>query len=334
MSGPLPTLANTPRNQRGLECAAGPHRGILRLCYLLLWLILIPYPAVAACEGRVISEHIYGEPVCVPHKPQRIVTLEPWLSLGTLHELNAPVIGVPMMGIQDQTLRASVEKAGITDVGHPYQPSIERIIALQPDLIIGTSHAHAQVYGKLSRIAPTLLLDQMVWKRHFLMLADIIGESPAAQDKIRNYESRVAAVRERVPENIRVSVVRVAPLGFQVYLAGPAAYAPYAVLSEAGVRRTDYETTSTNTMLKRPDWEEIGELDGDILLFVVVSGIDPAPDDALAKQTQANPLWQKLPAVRANRVHRVGRATWMGFHGIASAHRVLDDIERHVLSEP
>ena len=43
-----------------------------------------------------------------------------------------------------------------------------------------------------------------------------------------------------------------------------------------------------------------------------------------------NPLWSMLPAVRAGNVHRVDPGTWMEFSGAASAHRVLDDIERFV----
>lgn len=290
--------------------------------------------AFAACEGRLISEWISGGPVCVPQAPARIVVLEPWLSFGTLHELEAQIIGIPMMGIQDQTLREAAEKAAITDVGHPYQPSIERIVALQPDLIIGASYAHEQAYDKLSAIAPTLLLDQLGWKKHYMFLAEIIGRKEAAQRKLDEYETRVTDIRERIPQDLTVSVLRIAPLGFQVYLDGPSAYAPYAVLREAGVRRTDYETATGNTVLKRPDWEEVSALEGDILLYVVVSGLDPALDDDLAAQTQANPLWKTMRAVKADRAHRIDRATWMGFYGTTSAHQVLDDIERYILTEP
>lgn len=106
------------------------------------------------------------------------------------------------------------------------------------------------------------------------------------------------------------------------------------MLREAGIRRTASETTTDNTVAKRADWEEVAALDGAILLYVVVSGLDPGPDDALAAATVANPLWQMLPAVRTGRAHRVGRGTWMGFHGVASAHRVLDDIERLILATP
>ncbi|MBN9668890.1 iron-siderophore ABC transporter substrate-binding protein [Roseibium aggregatum] len=306
----------------------------MRLTGLFICFTLCFPPALAACEGETVAEGIYGDPVCVPSSPKRIVTLEPWLSLGTLVELDAPVVGVPVMGIQDQGLRDHAEAASMGDVGHPMQPSLERIIALQPDLIVGSTYIHGQIHEKLSQVAPTLLLDQMGWKEHYLLLARISGRLKQAREKLGDFERRAGAISDRVPDGLKVSAVRVARQGFQVYLDGPGAYAPYQVLREAGVQRTDYETTLESTMVKRPDWEEISALDGDILLYVVAAGMDTADDEQLATSTAGNPLWQTLPAVKAGRAHRVDRTTWMAFHGLASAHRVLDDVERYILDAP
>mgnify|MGYP001809941652 CR=1 FL=1 len=289
-------------------------------------------PTPAGCAGRVVARHVAGSPVCVPAAPQRIVTLDPWLTLGTLQELGAPFVGAPLIGIQEPHVRAALEPE-VVDVGHPLQPSLERLAGLNPDLILGSSYLHAQTHEGLSRIAPTLLIDPIDWKEHFRLIAELTGHAQRAAEIIRSYEARTARLRAGMPD-IRVSVVRISPSGFQVYLQGPAAYGPYAVLEEAGIRRTDYEITRDQTVLKRPDWEEIAALEGDVLLYVVVSGYDTAQDDALEAETRANPFWQMLPAVRAGRAYRVERGHWMGFSGAGSAHKVLDDIERFVLGAP
>ncbi|WP_018391674.1 iron-siderophore ABC transporter substrate-binding protein [Ancylobacter sp. FA202] len=289
-------------------------------------------PSLAGCAGRVVVRHVLGSPVCVPSRPQRIVTLDPWLSLGMLQELGEPVVGAPLIGVQEPHVRAALGPE-VVDVGHPLQPSLERLVGLKPDLIIGSSYLHGSSYDSLSRIAPTLLIDPIDWKAHFRLMAEVSGHAERADALIGAYEARAAALRSRVPD-IRISVVRIGPSGFQVYLQGPAAYGPYAVLQEAGIRRTEYEITSDQTVVKRPDWEEIAALEGDVLLYVVVSGYDTAQDDALEAETLANPLWQMLPAVRAGRAYRVERGHWMGFSGAGSAHKVLDDIERFVLGAP
>lgn len=306
----------------------------MRLVLFFVFLVCNACAAFAACEGRVWSKHISGPEVCIPAEPKRIVTLDPLLTLGILTELEVPVAGAPVFGIQDQQVRTLVENRSITDIGHPLQPSLERIAALKPDLIIGSGESHGQIYEKMSAIAPTLLIDHIDWKEHVRMLAEISGRTEAAEQALARYEERVKAIKARIPADLKVSVARVRPGGFNIYMDGPAAYAPYAVLHEAGVRRTAFETVTDKTVVKRIDWEGVGALDGDIMLYVVVSGYNPGPDDELAAVTLANPFWQMLPAVEKGRAFRVDRATWMGFHGVASAHQVLDDIERYILAAP
>ena len=125
------------------------------------------------------------------------------------------------------------KRLGAVDVGHPVQPSLERIIALQPDLIIGSAYLHEPLHQRLSALAPTLLFEQMGWKTLFRLIAKVAGREEAATHALDTYEARLAEIRERVPQDLKVSIVRVAPMGFQVYLDGPSAYAPYKVLGEA-----------------------------------------------------------------------------------------------------
>jgi iron complex transport system substrate-binding protein len=306
---------------------------VLRFCIMLLFLIF-PVPLVhAACPGKEMTEGVYNAPFCVPAGVKRIVTLDPLLTLGMLIELEVPVVATPYMAIQDVDVLKAVKQSQMVDLGNPKEPSLERIAALKPDLIIGNTEAHAQIYDKASKIAPTVFFSHMDWKKYFRILAEITDREDAANAALAAYETRIASIRGRMTD-VTVSAVRFAPGRFVVFVDGPAAYAPYAVLHDAGVKRTAYETVTDSTVVKRPDWEELASLDGDILLYVSASGFESGPDDALEKEVTGNPLWQFLPAVQAGRAHRVDRATWQSFHGVASAHRVLDDVERYILTAP
>jgi len=304
---------------------------VLRLGLACL-LLSLPV-AHAGCEGKEINEGVYNAPFCVPAGAKRIVTLDPLLTLGILIELEAPVVATPYMAIQDAEVLDIVKQSKMVDLGNPKEPSLERLAALKPDLIIGSTEAHAQIYEKASKIAPTVFFSHMGWKQYVRLLAEITDREDAANEALAAYEKRVASIRARM-KDVTVSAVRFAPGRFVVFVDGPAAYAPFAVLHEAGVKRTAYETVTDDTIVKRPDWEELANLDGDILLYVSASGFESGPDDALEKEVTGNPLWQFLPAVRNGRAYRVDRATWQSFHGIASAHRILDDIERYILTAP
>lgn len=304
--------------------------------FALLLFLLFPFSlAQAACQGREISEGVYNAPFCVPAGAKKIVTLDPLLTLGILIDLKVPVVATPYMAIQDAEVLDYVKQSKMVDLGNPKEPSLERLVALKPDLIIGSTEAHAQIYEKASKIAPTIFFSHMDWKKYLKLLSEITDREDAADEALAAYEKRVASIRERVQEkDVTVSAVRFAPGRFVVFVDGPAAYAPFAVLHEAGVKRTTYETVTDDTIVKRPDWEELAKLDGDILLYVSASGFESGPDDALEKEVTGNPLWQFLPAVRNGRAHRVDRTTWQSFRGIVSANRVLDDIERYILTSP
>lgn len=307
---------------------------VLRFCLALLFLALPFSPAHAACGGKEIKEGVYNAPFCIPKGAKRIVTLDPLITLGLLIELEAPLVGTPYMAIQDEGVLKAVRDQKMVDLGNPREPSLERVAALKPDLIIGSAEAHAQIYETASKIAPTVLFKHMDWKKYLQRLSEVTEREGAANAALAAYETRVAGIRARMEkQDVTVSTVRLAPDRFVVFVDGPEAYAPFSVLHEAGVKRTAYETVTDGTIVKRPDWEELANLDGDILLYVSASGFESGPDDALEKDVTQNPLWQLLPAVQNGRAHRVDRAAWQSFHGIASANRILDDVERYILAE-
>ena len=291
-------------------------------------------PALADCVGRSFDqETVLNPPLCLPENPRRIVALDPTFSLGMPIELGMPLVGAPLAGMSDEALKAKAKAAGIEDLGTFFEPSIEKIIALRPDLIIGAGMLGTEAYERASKIAPTALVMAKNWKSFYRTIAEIGGRGDEMDTLFSEYNLRVAEIRERVPKDIKVSVVRITPNEFQVYLDKPNTWAPFDVLREAGVKRTSFETSSTNEPTKRLDFEGLIELDGDILLYIV-GGSNDSATSGRHEAVISHPLWQMLPAVKANRVYRVDPATWMEFNGIASANKVLDDIETYIIGKP
>lgn len=308
---------------------------VLRFYLCLFAFLLTGSLAQAACTGKALTEEIYNPPFCIPEAPKRIVTLDPLITLGMLIELDAPVIATPYMAITEDAVLDVVKAQKMVDLGNPKEPSLERVAALKPDLIIGSAEVHSGIYEQAAKIAPTVLFKHMDWKVYLERLSEVTGREGVAKNALDAYNRRASSIRERMKDKkLTVSSVRLAPDRFVVFVDGPKAYAPFAVLHEAGVKRSAYETVTDDTIVKRPDWEELANLDGDVLLYVSASGFDSGPDDALEKQVTENPLWQLLPAVQAGRAYRVDRGPWQSFHGISSANRILDDVERFILATP
>lgn len=258
--------------------------------------------------------------------------LDPAFSLGMAMELGLPVIAAPLSGMSDAGLQAEARAAGIADLGFVWDPSAEALVAARPDLIIGSAFAAEGRQELLGRIAPTALLTAVDWRDYCRTLARLTGREDRLEAFLAPLGARIAALRARMPATT-VSVLRITPWDFQVYPQGPGAWAPFDIMQEAGVRRTDYETAEDATMPLRPDWEELGRLDGDILL-TIIGGTNDSATSRRWEEVTSNPLLQMLPAVRAGRVHPLSAATWMEFSGIRAANRVLDDVERLVIGAP
>ena len=304
----------------------------MRHLFLLLTLLL-PLPALAQdCEGRLLEGEAYlGAPLCIPAAPQRILVIDPTFSLGMSLELDLPVVAAPLTGMSDARLKAEALARGVTDTGFVLEPSFEAVVSARPDLIIGSAMAESQL-PMLSQIAPTVLLTPQDWRDYYRALAVLAGREEALAALMQPLDARIAGMRARVPATT-VSVIRITPWDFQVYLDAPDAWAPFALLHELGVRRSAYEQQSDPTGLKRPDWEEIAALDGGMLLYII-GGSNGSAEGGRWEEVSRNPLWQMLPAVKAGRVYPLEPGTWMEFSGITSAHRVLDDVERLVIAQP
>ncbi len=302
----------------------------MRLFPALLLLGVLGGPALAQtqCAGRLIEgPGVFAAPLCIPATPQRIAVADPTFSLGMALELGLPVVAAPLSGMSDTALKARAEAAGVADIGSVLQPSIEAVVAAAPDLILGSVMLES-LHPMLSQIAPTVLVTDSDWRAYYRTLARVTGKTTELAALLDPLDARIAALRARAPGST-VSVLRITPWDFQVYPDAPGTWAPFALLRELGIRRSAYETAD-DPAVKRPDWEEIAGLDGDLLLYIIGGMNDSASSGRLAEVT-GNPLWQLLPAVRAGRVAPLDPAVWMEFSGIGAAHRVLDDVERLIL---
>jgi len=316
----------------GRLCAFLPAGPRLRVLALAALLAVAALPA-AACDGRLHhGPGLLAAPRCLPATAERIAVLDATFTLGMALELGLPVVAAPLSRMSDTALRDRARAAGVADIGSMLEPSLEALVAARPDLILGSALRGEDYLPVLEQIAPTALIDAMDWREYYRVVARL-GDAGARLDAaFAALDARIAQVRARVPPVV-VSVVRITSWDFQVYLDQPGTYAPFALLRELGVQRSAYETTPDPFGMRRPDWEDLAGLEGEILLYII-GGLNPSASDGRWEEVSANPLWQMLPAVQAGRVYPLDPAIWMEFSGITSAHRVIDDVERLLIGAP
>ncbi|WP_143167858.1 ABC transporter substrate-binding protein [Chroogloeocystis siderophila] len=176
----------------------------------LLILIALVLCLVSACDNNFSSNSVSNSPLqsdcrivehamgktCVPLNPQRVVTIDPF-SLENVLAFGIQPVGVAASSdwLEDRDyLRDSL--LNIETVGDFTQPSLEKILTLKPDLILGLTE-DKKIYSQLMQIAPTILFDfasSGQWKDILMHNAETLGMTDVANQLMMAYSEALLKV--------------------------------------------------------------------------------------------------------------------------------------------
>jgi len=159
-------------------------------------------PSMPAATRTV--NHLMGE-VAIPVDPQRVVTLHDLgLTTMALHLGFQPIGSHGRLGANGEetfSLGEGFSSVGLTHVGAFDAINLERIIALQPDLIIGRSFEES-IYDQLSQIAPTVLVPAAITAdsvAYSAYLADLLNRTQRHEELAALYEAKIERIKLLVP---------------------------------------------------------------------------------------------------------------------------------------
>ncbi|WP_375477327.1 iron-siderophore ABC transporter substrate-binding protein [uncultured Nostoc sp.] len=319
---------------------------LLGLLAVVVWLnsyFFFNYPKVSDSKSvsslsqvRVV-QHFMGKTI-VPAHPQRVVVLsgrclENALALGI-----KPIAASKLFVSQLQRLVGPL--SGIEDVDW-LSPSIEKVLFLKPDLILGM-HFHQDIYPLLSHIAPTVLAPpgaSGAWKESFAFTASVLGKTKIAQQVMDNYYARLTQLKAKMGDRLNTTLVSVAELRTDALWLWAKASFSGVILKDAGVARPYSQTLDSQATLSLGGGpaayalsnELLSELDGDILFLVSEDVLGTRDLHPTLEQLKTEPLWSKLKVVQQEKVHEVG-FYWVQF-GPLAANRMIDDLERYLVKQ-
>lgn len=254
--------------------------------------------------------------------PLRVVTLgnaalEAALSVDIVPVGAAPWVAAGYQGAWPPFVTPEQRQA-MRYLGDVNQPDLEQIVALHPDVILGSRNEHQMLLPLLAQIAPTVLCDVLgqPWQACFWHYAEALGQRSAAQTVLAHYNARLMALRAKATDET-VAVLRFMPNQVRLYLPGSHIG---QILQTAGFVRPPLQQ-------QRDRWQEslslesLPRADADIL-FVTQSD----PRGRLFAQFRQSPFWQELRAVQRGQVYVVDFATWIGGEGAIAANQVLTDL--------
>lgn len=301
----------------------------------MAWVALLACLPVWALAASLTS-HAPADQV----EPERVVTLE-HLETEVALALGLPVVGVSDKAGYERWVRAEADAlADAADVGGRAEPSLERVIRLQPDLIIGSTWRSGGIAERLAQIAPLLLYRDLPkpsvsdqYSRMRALVTDLgerTGRAASAERVLDRLDEHLADAREQLaaaghegtpvvfahplPGNDRLRLFTANSLVAQVIQRLGLTHGWGAAPGDYGFRVVDIGT------LRR--------LPAETHLIVAADR-----DGGRLEAVTGSPAWPELPLVRAGHYHRIERKVWP-FGGPLSAMRLADRVVAALTESP
>jgi len=236
-----------------------------------------------------------GRKVNVPEHPLRVISIAPSVT-ETLYEMG---LGDRLVGDTDYCDYPAKAKT-LPHVGGMLNPNLEMIVALKPDLVLGTDEANRrETADQLERLGIPLYgvtahtVDGTI--KSLEDLGHILDWDQPTQKMVAGLRARVAAVDQQVLGKPRMKVLFVVwyrPLitaGGQTFMSDVIQRAGGASVSDD--MKTEWPHMGLEDVLSRAP---------DVILFPQTEAFEPGLDEF-----QKLPGWRDLDAVKNHRIHLV-----------------------------
>ncbi|MCH7369691.1 iron-siderophore ABC transporter substrate-binding protein [Aeromonas sp. MR16] len=273
-----------------------------------------------------------GQSQVVPDAPKRIVVLSE-LDLDSALTLGVQPVGTVNGRGQATLPRYLLEKAGpdIAVVGDLDNPNLEKLIDLEPDLIL-TGQTKPELLSLLKEIAPTVVTGNWgePWKVVFQRSALVMNKEADGKAFLAQYDARLQEARTQLArhQGEQISIVRWNPKGPSYMHGGTFAS---SVVQEMGLARPAHQLGDKSPHSPALSLESLNLLDGDWLVIGTLSTSGDAVD--AMQQAEQTPAFQQLSAIKGKRFGAVDGSLWTSTGGPQAALRVIDDVEQ-LMSKP
>ncbi|WP_068779256.1 ABC transporter substrate-binding protein [Paenibacillus sp. GM2] len=245
-------------------------------------------------QSEVKSVQTVNGEIEIPAHPLRIVAEE---YLGSLIPLEVIPVGAPGLTLNNVYFKEALK--GVADTGDYGKMNLERILDLNPDLILSANNDN---YAQLSKIAPTVVVPWGNLKNaheELTYFGELLDKREKAAAWLQSYDERIAAARARVeqaiPAEASFSILEVTDKSIFVYgdNFGRGGQPVYQALG-----RKAPEKVAAEIMEKQ--WAEISaeklpDYAGDYLVIT--------SNNLTLEDLRQDPMWGTLPAIKNGQVY-------------------------------
>lgn len=272
-------------------------------------------------SSKTITYESESGPIEVPANPQRVVVLSTYV--GDVIKLGVPVVGADSWSMDNPNFAE-----GLADAEEVSDESLEKIIELEPDLIIGLSTI--KNVDKLSEIAPTVTFTygNVDYLQQHIEIGKLLNKEEEATAWIEDFKQRAeeigAEIKAEIGEDATVSVVE--DYEKQLYVFGDNWGRGTEILYQAmGLKMPKkVEEMALKDGYYALSLEVLPEYAGDYMIFSRSSGADPSYLES--------EIYKNIPAVKNGHVFDVEQRSFY-FNDATTLDYQLDFFKEKFLQE-
>ncbi|MBP1996103.1 AraC family transcriptional regulator [Paenibacillus eucommiae] len=248
----------------------------------------------SATEAKTRTVSTINGEIKIPAESRRIIVD---LYLGSMIALGITPVGTPELNLKNPYYKEFLE--GVENIGEYETISLEKVLELEPDLIIT---GNDQLYESFSKIAPTVVVPFGELKNaheEITYFGKALGKEAEAKKWLDEYDRRISSAKERVakaiPANSEFSIMQYNKKGSLAFgdnfgRGGQAVYTALGLKPPAG--KADL---LMKDQLVEISEESLPDFAGD---YIVITTNERTIEDF-----KADPVWGSLEAVKKDRIY-------------------------------
>lgn len=248
-----------------------------------------------------------GRTVQIPVRPQRVIVLNP-SNLDLYYAAGGSVVGKPTTEALSPALKEKVKD--IPALGTTASPSLEKLVALRPDLILGVNvPPHHQLLPVLDKAGIPILLQTLNDYQQILdtlaFYGELTGKPEQAAKTIADIQARYKQITDKGHEKTNTEALIVWGSTESFSMATSRSFSGDLLKRIGGRNVADTAETLGTRMGYAPlSMEYVAKKNPDVILLITHSS-DQKVGEKFRDELAKHPAWQGLKAVSNNRVHQL-----------------------------
>jgi ferric hydroxamate transport system substrate-binding protein len=287
-------------------------------------------PATENASGPVKVTDSRGKTIELKAPAKRVVALE-WGEAEMLASLGVMPVGVADAGGYKTWNTAQPLDTSVKDIGKRNEPSVDAIVALNPDVVVMAIERDSPLVPQLEKYVPVVGTKSSDASRNFdrlredlRMIAQTVGRTAEADKLLSEMDTKLADGKKALAAKagtpffmadgwLEGSTVNIRPFGKGSLVSDTA--------EQLGLKNAWTGQVDPQWGLGQTDVEGLTSLtDPNTVLFYSAS-----EEDVFTTGLAQNPVWQRLPFVATKKIHKLQPGTWT-FGGPKSVAHVADQL--------